>query len=161
MFRNLPSLLRGAAGVATLLAGLSCYTGSAVAQAASVAPTCDNNAFLAAQRTFENGGTRQDVPAHVCGRVIAVSSRARHTRSGWHGYFYMDVGQGVSIRIVSGLDEMNAPNWPWVAKGDQVDVVGRYYYDSPRRQGIDWTHHGTGRSWNVPGYVVVNGVKYQ
>ncbi|GBR04756.1 hypothetical protein AOE01nite_32720 [Acetobacter oeni] len=73
----------------------------------------------------------------------------------------MDVGNGVSIRIVSDLDEMNAPDWPWVTKGDNAEVVGRYYYDAPRRQGVDWTHHGTGRSWEVPGYVSINGMKYQ
>lgn len=34
---------------------------------------------------------------------------------------------------------MTAPTWPWVAKGDQTDVLGRYYYDNPQSQGIDWT----------------------
>ncbi|NHO20648.1 DUF3465 domain-containing protein [Acetobacter oeni] len=132
-----------------------------VAQAQTLSSVCDNSGFLAAQRAFENGGIKRDVPVHVCGKVIALSRRAKRTRSGWHGYFYMDVGNGVSIRIVSDLDEMNAPDWPWVTKGDNAEVVGRYYYDAPRRQGVDWTHHGTGRSWEVPGYVSINGMKYQ
>jgi hypothetical protein len=40
-------------------------------------------------------------------------------------------------------------------------VQGRYYYDSASSQGIDWTHHGTSRSWGSPGYVVVAGTEYQ
>lgn len=55
---------------------------------------------------------------------------------------------------------MNALPWPWVQKGDNVEVVGRYYYDNPRRQGIDWTHKGTSHKWPYSGYVIVNGVKY-
>lgn len=123
---------------------------------------CDNARFLADQRWLEQvGSIGIDLPEHLCGQVLAVSPKAKRTRSGWHGYFYVSVGQGVSIRIVSDLDEMNAPQWPWVNKGDQVEVQGRYYYDSLRRQGVDWTHHGTGRKWPWPGYVVVNGTRYQ
>lgn len=130
-------------------------------QAREVAASCDNASFLAAQSDFENGGAHGDRAVHICGRVIAVSPRAHRTRSGVHGYFYVDVGQGVSIRIVSNLDEMNAPAWPWVHKGDEADVIGRYYYDSPRRQGIDWTHRGTSRKWDVPGSITVNGNRYE
>ncbi|CAP57426.1 DUF3465 domain-containing protein [Gluconacetobacter diazotrophicus] len=149
--------IRAACALATLLAASA--AGTAHAQQA-IGPSCDDRHFLAVQQAFEGGSLRGDQPVHVCGRVIAVS-RQRHTRSGWHGYFYLDVGAGVSIRIVSDLDRMAAPPWPWVAKGDTADVVGRYYYDNPRSQGIDWTHHGTGRNWGMPGYVVVNGVRYQ
>ncbi|GBQ70381.1 hypothetical protein AA103196_2473 [Ameyamaea chiangmaiensis NBRC 103196] len=123
-------------------------------------PRCDNGRFLADQRAFDEGAPRTDRAEHLCGTVVAVAP-ARHTRSGMHGFFYLSVGQGVSIRIVSDLDRMNAPAWPWVAKGDQVEVVGRYYFDSPRRQGIDWTHHGTGRTWPVEGFVTVNGTTYR
>jgi len=123
---------------------------------------CDNARFFADQQELEQSGpTGIDLPEHLCGQVLAVSPRAKRTRSGWHGYFYLSVGQGISIRIVSDLDQMNAPQWPWVSKGDQVEVQGRYYYDSLRRQGVDWTHHGTGRKWPWPGYVVVNGTRYQ
>lgn len=148
---------RMAAGAACILLA----TGLARARAQeAIGPACDDGHFLALQQGFEAGSLRGDQPVHVCGRVIAVS-RERRTRSGWHGYFYVDVGQGVSIRVVSDLDRMAAPGWPWVAKGDSVDVVGRYYYDNPRSQGIDWTHHGTGRTWGMPGYVTVNGTRYQ
>lgn len=127
----------------------------------SVPTACDDARFLSDVEAAESTtGRHPDRVEHVCGRVIAVST-AKRTRSGWHGYFYVDVGHGVSIRIVSDLDRMTAPSWPWVAKGDQADVLGRYYYDSPRSQGIDWTHHGTGRNWPVEGYVIVNGTRYQ
>lgn len=125
--------------------------------------SCDNKAFLKAQQEFENSHFRpsvENIPVHVCGRVI-TASYARKTRSGVHGYFYLDVGSGVSIRIVNNLDEMTAPRWPWVRKGDYAEVVGRYYYDSPRKQGIDWTHKGTGRKWPYAGYVIVNGNRYE
>ena len=140
------------------LAGFISLAGPTSAR--EVSDSCDNSSFLAAQRDFENGERRGDVPAHICGRVIAVAPRAKQTRSGLHGYFYVDVGEGVSIRVVSNLDEMDASDWPWVSKGDKVEVVGRYYYDSYRSQGIDWTHRGTGKSWPIPGFVTVNGTKY-
>lgn len=121
---------------------------------------CNNQAFLQAQQDFENDPRlKKDVPVHVCGTVIALS-KARYTRSGEHGYFYLKIESSVSIRIVSNLDEMIAPPWPWVKKGDYVEVVGRYYYDSPRRQGIDWTYKGTSRKWPYSGYILVNGTKY-
>lgn len=153
---KLPDKVLGVLLLAALLA-----PAAASAQAAMPA-ACDDAKFLADQQGFEQvGATRTDLPEHVCGKVVAVAPEAKRTRSGWHGYFYVDVGNGVSIRIVSDLDEMNAPQWPWVRKGDQADVEGRYYYDSPRRQGIDWTHHGTGRKWEWPGFVTVNGTRYQ
>lgn len=156
-----PAFLRPllAAGLLTLTA-LPYSVAAQAEPTATVPASCDNRDFLAKQFAFENGGSKADVPVHICGTVLAVSPKAKRTRSGWHGYFYVAVTPSISIRIVSGLDEMKAPNWPWVAKGDQVEVVGRYYYDSIRRQGIDWTHHGTGWSWPVPGYVTVNGHKY-
>lgn len=127
----------------------------------SVEP-CDNQGFLQAQQKFENNAypyLKPDIHVHVCGNVIAIS-KARYTRSGEHGYFYLKIGSGSSIRIVSNLDEMRTPPWPWVKKGDYVEVAGRYYYDNPKRQGIDWTHKGTSRKWPYSGYVTVNGTKY-
>ncbi|NVN10923.1 DUF3465 domain-containing protein [Nguyenibacter vanlangensis] len=153
--------IRRAIARALALGAILAFGGGGAARAQqAIGPSCDNGHFLAVQQQFEDGAQRGDQPVHVCGRVVAVS-HARHTRSGWHGYFYLDVGSGVSIRIVSDLDRMNAPAWPWVARGDMADVVGRYYYDNPRSQGIDWTHHGTGRNWAMPGYVTVNGNRYQ
>lgn len=154
------TIRRAIARAVALGAILAFGVGGAARAQQAIGPSCDNGHFLAVQQQFEDGAQRGDQPVHVCGRVVAVS-RARHTRSGWHGYFYLDVGSGVSIRIVSDLDRMNAPAWPWVARGDMADVVGRYYYDNPRSQGIDWTHHGTGRNWAMPGYVTVNGNRYQ
>ncbi|CUW47662.1 DUF3465 domain-containing protein [Novacetimonas hansenii] len=160
------TLLRSACAGAMLMTVAQVMTSAtawAWGESVSVSPTCDNHRFLEDQRKFENEErhTRNaDLAEHVCGRVIAVS-RARRTRSGWHGYFYVDVGSGISIRIVSDLDRMDAPQWPWVAKGDDVDVVGRYYFDNMRSQGIDWTHHGTGRNWPIAGYVTVNGHRYE
>ena len=130
------------------------------AQPTSVSDTCNNQDFLAKQQAFENGGPKADAAVHICGTVLAFSKTARQTRSGRHGYFYITVAPNISIRIVTNLDEMHTPAWPWVAKGDHVEVVGRYYYDSARQQGVDWTHRGTGRSWAIPGYVIVNGAKY-
>lgn len=129
-------------------------------QSDTVSAACDNQSFLDQQKVFENGGPRTDAPVHICGTVLAFSPEAKTTRSGRHGYFYMTVAPDISIRIVTNLDEMHTPAWPWVAKGDRVEVVGRYYYDSPRQQGVDWTHRGTGRSWGIPGYVRVNGTQY-
>ncbi|MCQ9154453.1 DUF3465 domain-containing protein [Acidomonas methanolica] len=123
---------------------------------------CDNGKFLRDRLELQQSGpTGIDLPEHVCGMVAHVTWRARHSHSGVHGYFDLTIGQGQTIRIVSDLDRMNAPAWPWVQVGDKVEVAGRYYYDSNRSQGIDWTHHGTGRKWGMPGYVIVNGAIYQ
>lgn len=130
------------------------------AQARDAAPPCDVHHFLADQQGMASGAIRGDRLEDVCGAVVHVYGQ-RRTRSGRHGYFLLQVAPGQVIRIVSDLDRMNAPAWPWVAEGDQVTVRGRYYFDNPRRQGIDWTHHGTGRNWPTAGYVVVNGRIYQ
>lgn len=146
---------RGAA-----LAALAFAVAPAIAQAAD--GECDNAKFQTDQAGFlQTGPTRADLPEHVCGKVLSLTTRARHTHSGVHGYFIMQLAPGQAIRIVSDLDRMNAPAWPWVKPGDQVEVVGRYYFDSARSQGIDWTHHGTGRHWATPGYVIVNGTRYE
>jgi hypothetical protein len=96
----------------------------------------------------------------VCGVVTKVLPQ-RDTRSGSHGYYYVQVAPGATIEIVCDLGEMDAPAWPWVKVGDYSYVQGRYYYDSSGRQGIDWTHHGTSRSWPSAGYVVIAGVQYK
>ncbi|QNT79108.1 DUF3465 domain-containing protein [Entomobacter blattae] len=132
----------------------------AVAYAQSVSAVCDNTDFHRKQVKFEQHEITGAVPVHICGKVVAVSYE-RRTRSGRHGYFYVDTGAGISIRIVSALDRINSPDWPWVKKGDYAEVVGRYYFDSVRRQGIDWTHHGTSRKWPIAGYVIINGQCYE
>lgn len=149
-------------GRALLAAGLMATLLSGVAQAQIAPVQCDNQKFLSDQAGFlQTGPTRVDLPEHVCGEVVSVTQRSRRTRSGVHGYFIMQVAPGRQIRIVSDLDRMQAPDWPWVRPGDPVEVVGRYYFDSARSQGIDWTHHGTGRHWASPGYVQVNGKRYE
>lgn len=122
--------------------------------------SCNDAQFLQDQQAFESGMITADQPEDVCGIVTAVLPEKK-TTSGHHGYFYVQVASGVVIEIVSDLDQMNAPKWPWVAVGDTTYVQGRYYYDNMDSQGIDWTHHGTSSSWPYAGYVVVNGTKYQ
>lgn len=132
------------------------------AQAKVASPSCDNARFLNDQSDFmQTGPTRIDLPEHVCGQVASVTRRARRTHSGVHAFFLLTVAPGRTVRIVSDLDRMNAPSWPWIKSGDQVEVSGRYYFDSARSQGIDWTHHGTGRHWPSSGYVTVNGTRYE
>lgn len=121
---------------------------------------CNNTQFEQDQQEFEQGYITDDQFVDVCGMVTAVLP-AKKTRSGNHGYFYVQLAPGEVIEIVSDLDQMSAPKWPWVAVGDTTYVQGRYYYDNDDSQGIDWTHHGTSSSWPHAGYVVVNGTKYQ
>lgn len=129
---------------------------------------CDNAHFLQDRnmnmqnsKKFSVSRDVLDLPEHICGVVMKVL-RAKKTKSGLHGYFLLSVGEGKAIKIVSNLEEMeNTPQWPWVKEGDHVEVQGRYYYDSPKKQGIDWTHHGTSRKWAWPGFVMVGSQKYQ
>ncbi|MCT6854971.1 MULTISPECIES: DUF3465 domain-containing protein [Bombella] len=135
---------------------------------ATMPAQCDNQRFVQDQAHYNQQfahkqipyGQHLDMPEHICGTVVHVY-RARQSRSGQHGYFLMSVAGGTPLRIVSNLDEMRAPAWPWVKVGDHVEVQGRYYYDGPSRQGLDWTHHGTSRQWPWPGFVSVNGQRYQ
>jgi hypothetical protein len=133
----------------------------AAAASASAPFACDDAQFLNDARTFAAGSSGSDELVDVCGTVTAVRAD-RVTRSGDHGYFFLSVAPGTTIEIVSNLDAMaKAPSdrppsaWPWVAAGDYAYVQGRYYYDSPRRQGIDWTEDDTSRSWPYTGYVAV------
>lgn len=134
-------------------------TPSAIASGSAAYP-CDDAKFVSIQGEFASGALEGDQLVDVCGTVTRVLP-ARTTRSGLHGYFYLQVAAGDQIEIVSDLAEMNAPAWPWVKPGDGATVRGRYYYDSASSQGIDWTHHGASRSWPSPGYVVVDGTQYQ
>jgi hypothetical protein len=44
-----------------------------------------------------------------------------------------------------------------VHPGDSIAVRGRYYYDDPRSDGIDWTHHNDpGASWPDEGGIQIN-----
>jgi len=121
---------------------------------------CNDSQFEQDQQQLASGALQGDQEVDVCGTVTRVLP-AKDTRSGEHGYYVIQVAPGESIEIVSDLGEMDAPSWPWVKVGDYSYVRGRYYYDSASSQGIDWTHHGTSRSWASPGYVVINGTEYQ
>jgi hypothetical protein len=121
---------------------------------------CNVSQFEQDQQEFASGALQGDQEVDVCGTVTRVLP-AKDTRSGEHGYYVMQIAPGKSIEIVSDLGEMDAPSWPWVRVGDYSYVQGRYYYDSASSQGIDWTHHGTSRSWATPGYVVIDGTEYQ
>jgi hypothetical protein len=144
--------------------------GAAAATDASGAPVaaaspggswpCDVSQFQQDRRQLASGALQGDQEVDVCGTVTRVLP-AKDTRSGEHGYYFIQIAPNDSIEIVSDLGEMNAPSWPWVKVGDYSYVRGRYYYDSASSQGIDWTHHGTSRSWEIPGYVVIDGTEYQ
>lgn len=130
------------------------------ARAAALYP-CDDGQFLDDQRRLEAGTIHADQLVDICGAVTAVLPE-RRTRSGEHGYFYLEMPSGHPIEILSNLDAMaQAPagdppaTWPWIAARDYVYVQGRYYYDDPESQGVDWTEDDTDRSWPYVGYVVV------
>lgn len=154
------ALLGAALAAGTAARAQDNYSGGVFAATVAKTYPCNDPKFLQDQKSFENGNITADQPEDVCGMVTAVLP-AKKTRSGNHGYFYVQVASGVTIEIVSDLGQMNAPTWPWVAVGDTAYVQGRYYYDNDDSQGIDWTHHGTSSSWPHAGYVVVNGTQYQ
>ncbi|QCE35768.1 DUF3465 domain-containing protein [Acetobacteraceae bacterium] len=121
--------------------------------------SCDNKAFLRAEGANEQSYRRApDMPVHVCGDVTRTF-RAKKTRSGLHFYFLLNVAPHQDIRIVVNLDELQGHH-PYIRVGDKVEVQGRYYYDNPRSQGIDWTHHGKSQKWPWEGFVTVNGQRF-
>jgi hypothetical protein len=148
------------AGDAYANASTGATTDTAVAPSGNGAWPCDDTKFTQIQAEFASGALEGDQAVDVCGPVTRVLA-ARTTRSGLHGYYYVQVAANDTIEIVSDLGEMNAPQWPWVKVGDYSYVQGRYYFDSATSQGIDWTHHGASASWPNPGYVVVNGTQYR
>jgi hypothetical protein len=150
----------GAGAAAAAVGAVAAAGAGAQATATGGAWPCDDPGFVQDQQQFANGTLRGDREVDVCGTVARVLP-SKVTRSGLHGYYTVQVAPGDSIEIVSDLDRMNAPAWPWVKVGDYSYVQGRYYYDSPFSQGIDWTHHGTSNSWPTAGYVVINGTEYQ
>src|ERR1700733_6468835 len=95
------------------------------------AAACDNSGFLAAQHAHVN-----HAEVTFCGTVVRLRP-AKHTRSGWHRYVYVDAGHHDVIEIDANLDEMG--NFP-VSDGEQAIVRGEYYYDSDGREGVHWTH---------------------
>ncbi len=112
---------------------------------------CDDAGFLRIAAARPAGYTE----VTVCGTVTRVLRR-RTTRSGTHAYFFVQVdAAGDAIEIVTNVDETGSFA---VRPGQYATVRGRYYYDSPRSQGIDWTHRSDpGASWPYPGYVQLDG----
>jgi hypothetical protein len=138
--------------LAVLLAGLISGAGPAAVPAfADDAPPCNNAGFLATQHAHAN-----HAEVTFCGTVVRLRP-AKHTRSGWHRYIYVDVGHDNRIEIDANLDEMG--NFP-VAVGERAVVRGEYYYDEDGREGVHWTHH-TDRGRHLPGYMILNGTTYQ
>ena len=125
---------------------------------------CNDAKFLSDQALKAGGSLPGYTEEDVCGIVTQVLPE-KHTASGWHGYFYVQMPSGYQIEIYSNLDAMAKGSlpppttWPWVKVGDYSYVQGRYFYDSNGTQGIDWTEDDVG-SWPTRGWVVVNGVQY-
>lgn len=115
------------------------------------AAACDNAGFLAAQHAHVN-----HAEVTFCGTVVRLQP-AKHTRSGWHRYVYVDVGHHDVIEIDANLDEMG--NFP-VTDGEQAAVRGEYYYDEDGREGVHWTHR-TDRGSHPPGYLILDGTTYR
>jgi hypothetical protein len=135
------------ARLALLLLALFCSTVPAAAQDDT---SCNNAGFLAVQHAHAN-----HAEVTFCGTVVRLRP-ARHTRSGWHRYIFVDVGRSNRIEIDANLDEMG--NFP-VSVGERAIVRGEYYYDANGREGVHWTHH-TGRGAHPPGYLILNGTRY-
>lgn len=117
----------------------------------AAAPACDLSNFFAVQHAHVN---RAEVT--LCGTVSRVRA-ARETRSGRHRTFYVDVGHGDRVEIDANLDVLgDVP----IAPGESAVVRGEYYYDRNGREGVHWTHR-TARGTHPPGYLILNGVRYQ
>lgn len=87
------------------------------------------------------------------------ASRPHRTRSGLHQDVLLDVGDRTPLRLVVNDDELGGP--VAVRSGDHAEARGRYFLDADGRDGLDWTHHGTSRRWPTPGYLIVNGRRYE
>ena len=139
--------------IATSLAQLALLAALAgCAGAAGTGPgACNNAGFLATQHAHAN---RAEVT--FCGAVVQVRP-AKHTRSGWHRYIYVDVGHDNRIEIDANLDEMG--NFP-VSVGEQAVVRGEYYYDPDGHEGVHWTHRNNGGT-HPPGSLTLDGTTYR
>ena len=115
------------------------------------APACDLSNFLAVQHAHVN-----HAEVTLCGTIGRVRP-ARETRSGRHRTFFVDLGSGNRIEIDANLDVLgDVP----IATGESAVVRGEYYYDRGGREGVHWTHR-TARGSHPPGYLIVNGVRYE
>lgn len=133
--------------VAVAIFGAACASAPALGQNGA----CNNAGFLAVQHAHAN---RAEVT--LCGTVVRLRP-ARHTRSGWHRYIYVDVGHDDAIEIDANLDVMG--NFP-VTVGERAVVMGEYYYDEDGREGVHWTHR-TNYGSHPPGYLTLDGTTYR
>lgn len=115
------------------------------------ASDCDLSGFLATQHAHAN---RAEVT--LCGTVERVRA-PRRTRSGVHQTFLVDVGHNDRIEIDANLDMLGPIP---VRNGESAVVRGEYYYDPDGREGIHWTHH-TDHGSHPPGYLILDGTRYQ
>jgi hypothetical protein len=111
---------------------------------------CNDAGFLAVQHAHVN-----HAEVTLCGTVARVRPE-RHSRSGVHRVFFVDVGGGDIIAIDANVDVMG--DFP-IRTGEQTTVRGEYYYDEDGREGVHWTHH-TDRGPHPAGYVILNGLRY-
>jgi hypothetical protein len=111
---------------------------------------CNLSGFLAAQHAHVN-----HAEVTLCGTVDRVRP-IRRTRSGVHRVFSVDVGGGDTIAIEANVDIMG--NFP-IHTGEPTTIRGEYYYDNDGREGVHWTHR-TDRGPHPPGYVILDGRRY-
>jgi hypothetical protein len=126
-------------------------TVSGCASGSNTSDTCNMAGFIATQHAHAN---RAEVT--LCGIAAHVRS-VRRTRSGAHRVFEVNVGRANEVEIDANVDVMG--NFP-IHTGDKVVVRGEYYYDGDGREGVHWTHHAIGGP-HQPGFIVVNGQRYQ
>jgi hypothetical protein len=118
------------------------YGGSLFASSGAKTYPCNDLGFLRDQQSFENSNITADQAEDACDMVTAVLP-AKKTHSCNHGYLYVLVASGVSIEIVSDLDQMDALKWPWLAVGNITYVQGTTTTTTTAARVIDWTHRGT------------------
>ena len=136
------------AGALAACAGPAATT--TASSSASAGAACNLAGFLAVQHAHVN-----HAEVTLCGTVVRVRKPHR-TRSGEHRNFFVDVGGGDVIAIDANLDVMG--RFP-IRTGETTTVRGEYYYDNDGREGIHWTHR-TDRGSHPPGFVILNGTRY-
>ena len=95
----------------------------------------------------------------ICGIVLRVEPGPRTSR-GAQKYLAVRVpGADPLLPIRVTVNEQTKRSVPARA-GDPIIVHGRYFNDGAR-DGIDATHHATSQDWPHPGYIVLNGQRYE
>lgn len=148
--RDLPHRLIAALLFAVALTGCSATTRT-TAQATTASADCNDQYF---EEVRDRGASGTEVT--ICGRVRRV--RPPHvSRSGRHLPFDVVLPNGDDVWIDANLDVLGALP---VRPGEHATVRGEYFYDGPRRDGIHWTHRTT-HGPHPPGFVILDGVRYQ